>query len=256
MDTNGLSGSDPDASIDAVVDTSTSEPDASRDSGAHDGAAGDADGSPAGCAARLDATFCNDFESPNSLTTSVWSSVDSASGTIALTSSTSISPSHAATLVVQAGGSNCLYVRLTRRFPGSFKRISTDLFVLSRSSAFIFSFSAGSSLASTSYQALLTFETGAGATMLLQKIASGTVSEVGRSRAALSASAQGRWARVSAEYVEVAGTLAFSVDGVSGPSLSVPSDFVLEDPAIDLGPFCAQTGSEVLFDDVTVLATP
>ncbi len=256
VDTSDLAGvpASPDLPGDAAGEANVvTSDDAAVEVDARDASA---DAARIGCAAVLDASFCEDFERTDSLSTAVWTAVDTNDGVISLTDAASVSPPTAASFQVSNDAGNCRYVRVSRRFPGTFSRASTRFSVRATSSAYVFSFKASSSLASTSYQAILRVEMSASVSIHLQRLSGGTVTDLGSTSVALATSAQGRWLGVEALFDEATGTLALTADGLKGTDVSVPSDFVLKDPEIAFGPFCASVGSDVLFDDVSAFVTP
>ena len=148
VDTEGLAGSSTIA--DAAPDTSSVTLDSSSADAKPEAASADA-----GCALYPDAAFCNDFEGPDPLSTNVWTETDvgTSAGTIALTTDTSESPTHAASLSVPASSPGCTYLQLSRLFPGPSSRIAVDLRVLVHQKGGFLSLSGGSTIASTSYEA-------------------------------------------------------------------------------------------------------
>lgn len=135
VDDSGLAkddaGTRSNVSVDGT-DAGADETDGGRgDGGRGDGAIGDGatanDGgaapdvaNPSGCATYTDASWCVDFEKPNDITTTVWTEVTSGSGSsITLASTTSVSPTHAANILVAQGAPACSFVRLKRRFSGT-----------------------------------------------------------------------------------------------------------------------------------------
>jgi hypothetical protein len=256
VDTSDLAGApaSPDLPDDAAVEANIVKgDDAAVEVDARD-ASVDARG--IGCAAVLDASFCEDFERTDSLSTTVWTAVDTNDGVISLTDAASVSPPTAASFHVSSDAGNCRYVRVSRRFPGAFSRASTRFSVFATSSAYVFSFTASSSLASTSYQAIFRVEASASVSLRLQKASGGAVTDLAVTSVPLATSAQGRWLTVEAMFGEASGTLSIVADGFKGADISLPSDFVLKDPAVSFGPFCAPGSSDVLFDDVSVIVTP
>ena len=255
VDTGGLVGSPSvDVPVDAAVDVTVL--DAGTD--AVSPTDGDAAPSPAtGCALFKDASFCEDFDGVDPFSISKWTiaDVDASVGSLAVTATTSVSAPRSAAFAMHASPPACSYLRLMRRFAGPYARFRAEISLRVEATGYVLNLHAGSSPLGASYQVNLSFDANAIAVAHLQKDTGGGGFDISSTSIGLEASAIGRWLLVTAEIVEATGTIIVGVDGAEG-SISTPSDFLLTDPTVQLGPYCTGNALALEADDVRVYLTP
>lgn len=227
------------------------------------GDAGDA-GSPQGCARYADASFCHDFDdaktalSPFVLSTFI---PDGSAGTVSLVMDGAVSAPNAARLVVTAAPANaCADVLLTKAFPGRFGTLTARVSVRAETEGIAFSVvAAQQEFQPRSYRVLLTIRrspTDANVGVFVQQFESGSFSTFH----------QGIFALQDDPFTR---SLDLTVVMATSPTPSIlvrawdrslvvpaPADLVINDPDVEIGPYCQPAGVTFTYDDLAIWAGP
>jgi hypothetical protein len=246
-DLGGLSGGGGSGTTDAAVaesGVSDAGTDASPDAS-----------SEAGCARRVDASFCVDFEGSDPIGLGTWTAVDEANGkgAIELVQDASTSPPNAASIRSVAAGT-CYNLALRKSFPGTYSggkviasvlpdgNASTLIWRSARNGVLYLLF--GDITPTDISLNLQSYSTEAGT----QVLAYGT--------APLPSSPIGKWSEVQLSFESSPTRLARFRVGKVEATAAIPNDFPLDDPSLEVGQWCTDPGRTVLADDIGVWLTP
>jgi hypothetical protein len=255
-DLGGLSGGVPDALQPDVASEGASPEGSPFDGG------GVADATPSGCARVPDATFCVDFDHPNPLATTLWTTVDltTATGTTTLVTNPVASPPNAARFEVSTVQTPCSFQQLGRTFNGGFSSVTARLSVRPEDEGKFLAVFASTNPA-LNYRVLVSLQPNAGMggflSALVQKAQSGVFSEVANVTINLDTNPVGTYHDVTVELRVNGATksIAVTVDGKS-MGASAPADLSIDNPRIEVGPYCVTRPSRMTIDDVAVTVTP
>ena len=257
-DLSGLSSGGPLTDGGAAGDVATGEGglgEAGPDAGGEGGGPG-----ASGCARYPGATFCADFDGTNALSPQTWTENDALdptpSGTISLTTAAPISAPNAARFELVASGSNCRYLRLVKKLPGTFGAIVSrfDLRAEDPGVLFALDVTAGPNLTFTILLAL-----GVDKLMRLfaQQNLNGNMTEIGGENVDLDVPWAGRWLDLTLAYKsQPTKSVSLTIPGARTLVVALPASFVATDPRMMIGPFCTGTLTRATFDDVAIWATP
>lgn len=230
-------------------------PDATAEAGTTPDATSDApDAAPLlGCKAMMDASFCEDFDDPSPFAPTIWSTVDldSSVGTISLDDTSATSPPNAASFVVPSSAPGCSYLRLTRRFLGTFAAVKVHAAIRMATIGNAFNFTVGSA---TNFTLLTQFDDNS-ATVRLQKYDGVTLSDSVFVILPLDTTPIARWLALDMSYVGSTHQLTVTL-GNSTKSRTLPTEFEAIDPGIGIGPYCSGGATSMTVDDVSVYLTP
>jgi hypothetical protein len=262
-DLSGLSSSTPRADGSATGDGAGKDsgglgedgPDGSGGDGSTEGGAPDA----SGCARYPGTTFCVDFDQPSPLTTPPWTENDALDtnpgGTIALTTSAPISAPNAARFMLAASTDNCSYLRLVKKFPGSFGGIVTRFDMRAEDSAVYYSLGVTIN-PSLRFTILVSLGIDKLVHLFVQR-GDSTITEIGSDSVDLDLPWPGRWISLTLEYKsQPTKGVTLTIPGARPLFVSLPADFVASDPQLTIGPFCEGNLTRATFDDVAAWLTP
>lgn len=239
----------------AATDVTTSI-DASSEASADGGDSGAR--AEAGCSAYPGSAFCVDFERPDPLGLGTWTETDypdASTGVLSLVSQPVVSPRNAARFeLAKLDSGGCDYLRLERRFTGSFGGFTarTDLLVEGEGLYFTLA-SEGSG---PNRYSLIVGVSNRAVSLLFQKYDGSQFSTVSIDEISLDLVAFGRWLPISLEYVEAKGkTVRFSV-GSQSLTVAAPSDYAARNLNLGVGPYCMRGPAKATVDDVVLVTLP
>ena len=239
--------------------------DSSRDPDASTTDAGDASDATidrVGCWRWPDASFCVDFEAPNSLSTAVWTNaaLTSPAGTISLSSVLSVSSSRSARFDLPDAASSCESLSLARLVNGGFSLLRLRAAVrLDVPSIFLVVNTGSTTPLQNKYALQVKLDPGSSVVLELKRTAldGGAVTEIGESQRTLALSPFGRWIDLVLEIVTspTPRVARLTVDGVTLTPLALPG-VELDEPYVALGPVCKSGSMTMHVDDVAIDAVP
>lgn len=211
----------------------------------------------AGCEAYPGAAFCVDFERPDPLGLGTWSDTDypdASTGVLSLVSQPVVSPRNAARFDLAKLDGGCDYLRLERRFTGSFGGFKARLDLQVEGEGLYFSLS--SEGAGPNRYGLIVGVSNRAVSLLFQKYDGSQFSTVSLEQISLDLVAYGRWLPISLEYVEAQGkTVRFSV-GAQSLSVTAPADYAAKNLNLGVGPYCMKGPARATVDDVVLVTVP
>ena len=219
---------------------------------------------PQGCALYSDASFCHDFDdAKTALSPYVLSSFipDGSTGTISLVTDGAVSAPNAGRFVVTGAPSNgCADVLLTKSLPGQFGTLTARVSVRAETEGIAFSVVASQQeFQPRSYRVLLTIRrtaTDANVEVLVQQYESGNFTTF----------YQGIFALQDDPFTR---SLDLTVAMATAPTPSIlvrawdrslvvpaPADLVINDPDVEIGPYCQPAGVTFTYDDLAIWTGP
>ena len=212
----------------------------------------------AGCEAYPGATFCVDFERPDPLGLGSWSETDypdASTGVLSLVSQPVVSPRNAARFdLAKLDSGGCDYLRLERRFTGSFGGFKARLDLQVEGEGLYFSLS--SEGAGSNRYGLIVGVSNRAVSLLFQKYDGSQFSTVSIDQISLDLVAYGRWLPISLAFVDAPGkTVRFSV-GSQSLSVAAPADYAAKNLNLGVGPYCMKGPAKATVDDVVLVTVP
>ena len=213
-----------------------------------------------GCARFPDAAFCQDFDDPKTaLAPASWSDppLDTTRGSASLVSEGASSAPNAVRLALTTTPTDCEYVQLSRSFADRFSALTTKVSArIDSGGAFLAVIAAPSSRSGPTYRVLLALaDTKDGVYAAVQKHLNGNFTDFSSQTLVLTTPPIGRDLALS---VELTGAPTPSVklrEGSQVLDLPAPSDLVIEDALVQIGPYCLGRPVAFTFDDLVVFTT-
>lgn len=248
---------------DGGVEASVASDAATRDAGTEAGADADADtAAPAGaCAGFPAASFCQDFDdSTTALTPTTWNSAPLAiaAGNATLVSEGAVSAPNAARVALTTPQNDCNTVQLSRLFPGQSSALTASVSVRpGGAGTFLAVIAAPSSTKGATYRVLLSIPPENNrVNAFVQMHLNGTFTGFAFDVLPL---AQPPIGRNLALTVELAGAPNPSIkvhEGKQVVTLPAPSDLLILNAVVAIGPYCELAPVAFTFDDLVVYAAP
>lgn len=261
VDLDGLAGEAPGG--DSGLEGSAAIDAAPPDGGAEAGADADPEAAaPAvGCARFPDASFCQDFDDAKAaLASATWNGppLAIATGSATLTAEGAVSVPNAARIALTMPVTDCNTVQLSRLFPGRSSALTTSVSVRpGGAGTFLAVIAAPSTTTGATYRVLLSIPPENNrVNAFVQMHLNGTFSGFSFDVLPMTLPPVGRNLALTVELVGAPSPSVIVREGKQLVTLPAPSDLLIKDATVALGPYCESAPVAFTFDDVVVHAAP